>query len=557
MFALFLPLISAAAAQFAPVLTPWAENGIRVQVMAPGNPVSDPPIMALLPTPPSSTTRALSTSPLQLTNGNLAVTVDAATGYLTATRVSDGAVLLRQTALVFDAPTVPNTRAGSRSALVTFAGHAGEQVYGFGEHRTGKVNQMPFFKRFADSEDYGKSSGGDVMLPYYSSSLGYGFLWNSPSYGYVDVSEAAISWYSNATMGVDLWISTLPAEFVPGGAVSPYRPLLAQYVDAVGHAPQMPFYATGFVQCKDRYRNQSQLLAVAQGYLDRGLPISVIVIDWMHWVHQGDWAFNPVCWPDPQGMVDQLATQGIETMVTYWPFQTTGSQHWTEFNSSGLLVEPYAGGQKPYDGDQYLVDETNPAARAAAFQGFWDGYGKYGIKTVWIDAAEPEHFGASMEGQWRLQAGTDGELMMGWNQLHTRMLAEGFASKGITAEDYFILPRSAWVGSWRYSAALWSGDIESTFDELAIQIKVVQGTLMSGVALWTTDIGGYRGGDPSKPEFQELITRWFQFGAFSPLFRLHGHRDGGPPSNECGGTNGDSTFASTPLALAPARKRAP
>ena len=238
----------------------------------------------------------------------------------------------------------------------------------------------------------------------------------------------------------------------------------------------------------------------------------------MHWVAQGDWKFNEKCWPDPQGMVDQLATQGIETMVTYWPFQTVASQHWDEFNSSGFLVEPFAGGQKAYDGDQFLVDETNPAARSAAFQGFWDGYGKYGIKTVWIDAAEPEHFGATMEGKWRLQAGTDGELMMGWNQLHTKMLADGFASKGIAPEDYFILPRSAWIGSWRYSAALWSGDIEScvsrarpplpptsapppnpylctdpspsrTFEELALQIKVAQGTLMSGVALWTTDIG--------------------------------------------------------------------
>jgi alpha-D-xyloside xylohydrolase len=150
-------------------------------------------------------------------------------------------------------------------------------------------------------------------------------------------------------------------------------------------------------------------------------------------------------------------------------------------------------------------------ARAAAFQGFWDGYGKYGIKTVWFDAAEPEHNGASMEGHWRLHAGSDGELMMGWNQLHTKMLADGFAAKGIMPEDYFILPRSAWVGSWRYSAALWSGDIESSFAELAIQIRVAQGTLLSGVALWTTDIGGYQGGDPADPEFQELIVRWLVF----------------------------------------------
>ena len=441
----------AASAAYAPILTPWGANSLRVQVMAPGNPVSDPPIMALLEQdPPSAPISATSA-----TNGNLRVDVDPATGLLTATRVSDSAVLLQQTALTFAAPTVPNTRAGSASLLATFAGHAGEKVYGLGEHRTGTVDQMPFQKRFADSEDYGKSHGGDVSIPFYSSSLGYGFLWNSPAYGYVDLSEAALSWYSNATMGLDVWITTTPAGLVPGGPVSPYQPLLNQYVDAVGHAPQMPYYSTGFIQCKDRYRNQSQLLAVAQGYLDRQLPISVIVIDWHHWVAQGDWQFNPACWPDPQGMVDQLAVAGIETMVTYWPFQTTGSQHWDEFNSSGLLVEPYAGGIKPYDGDQHLVDETNPAARAAAFEGFWSGYGKYGIKTVWIDAAEPEHFGADMEGQWKLQGGSDGELMMGWVQLHARMLAEGFASKGIMPEDYFILPRSAWVGTWRYSAALW------------------------------------------------------------------------------------------------------
>lgn len=83
--------------------------------------------------------------------------------------------------------------------------------------------------------------------------------------------------------------------------VSPYANLMSNYIDAVGHAPTMPYYSTGFIQCKDRYRNQTQLLDVARGYFDRQLPISVIVIDWMHWINQGDWSFNPTCWPDPQG----------------------------------------------------------------------------------------------------------------------------------------------------------------------------------------------------------------------------------------------------------------
>lgn len=229
-------------------------------------------------------------------------------------------------------------------------------------------------------------------------------------------------------------------------------------------------------------------------------------------------------------------------MVTFWPFQSRESRHWDNFSSNGWLATKLnTTGQTSYDGgDQYVVDETNPATRAAVFDGFWSGYGVYGIKTIWIDAAEPEHFGGADEGQWNFSLGTDAEIGEAWVQQHARVFADGFASHGITPNDYFILPRSAWVGSWRYSAALWSGDIVSTFDELALQIKVLQGVMMSGVALWTTDIGGYREGDPSDPVFQELIVRWFQFGAFSPLFRLHGHRDGGPAADECGPTNGDN-----------------
>jgi alpha-D-xyloside xylohydrolase len=112
---------------------------------------------------------------------------------------------------------------------------------------------------------------------------------------------------------------------------------------------------------------------VARGYVDRELPISTIVIDWKHWLYQGDWSFNPLCWPDPQGMVDELATLGIETMVTFWPFQTTQSQHWQQFSSSGYLVPDLNGTLRPYDGDQYLVDETNPEVRAAVFDKFWEG----------------------------------------------------------------------------------------------------------------------------------------------------------------------------------------
>ena len=523
-------------------LSPWATDSIRIQIFPSSNPVADPPFMALIddgPPPTRSGPAQSSSNGLSMDHGNLRINVDPTTFLVTAVRISDSATLLKQTALVFAAPNVDGTRNGSVSATVTFSGTSGEKIYGLGEHRTGVVNQMPYQKRFADSQDYSKSGGGDVSIPWYASSLGYGFVWNSPAYGYVDISESSIEWFSNATMGIDMWITTTSSDFNPASGVSPYSQLLSNYIDAVGHASTMPFYSTGFIQCKDRYRNQTQLLEVARGYVARGLPVSTIVIDWQHWKSQGDWQLNPTCWPDPQGMVDEINELGIELMITFWPFQTTSSINWDLYSSNGWLATDLQGKQQPYDGDQYLIDETNPVVRQNTFDKFWEGYGHLGIKTVWIDAAEPEHFGGP-EGTWKFLAGTDAEIGEAWVQQHTKMLQDGFATKGIMPGDYFILPRSAWAGTWRHSAALWSGDIHSTFDELAIQIKVLQGVMMSGPSLWTTDIGGYFGGNPSDPVFQDLIVRWFQFGAFCPLFRLHGHRDGGPPSNECGPTNGDN-----------------
>lgn len=257
----------------------------------------------------------------------------------------------------------------------------------------------------------------------------------------------------------------------------------------------------------------------------------------------GDWAFNPACWPDPQGMVDELERLGIHLMVTFWPFQEPGDAHWPQFNNSGYLVPKIDGTLAPFDGSYYLYDAFNPDARNATFQGFMAGYGRYGIRRIWLDAAEPERIGSNPSqtvGQWRFSAGTDVEVGEAWVRNHARTFTEGMATIGVGPDDYFVLPRSAWIGSWRYSAGLWSGDIPSTFDELSIQVRNAQGVAMSGIVLWTTDIGGYSGGDPNDPVFQDLIVRWFQFGAFCPLFRLHGNREGGPPADSCGNTGGDN-----------------
>ena len=189
---LCLALVTAAAAEA--TVEPWGTDAVRVRVSAPGNAAKQEPIVgAMLPDVPAPRGHGaglVSADGLDVTNGNLKVIVDAATGLLTATRVSDGAVLLKQTALTWGPTSTTKDRKGSVSATVTFEGHAGEKVYGFGEHKNKKVQQMPYSKRFADSLYYGYSSGGDVSIPYYSSSLGYGFVWNSPSLGEVMMNFA-------------------------------------------------------------------------------------------------------------------------------------------------------------------------------------------------------------------------------------------------------------------------------------------------------------------------------------------------------------------------------
>ena len=189
-----------------------------------------------------------------------------------------------------------------------------------------------------------------------------------------------------------------------------------------------------------------------------------------------------------------------------------------------------------------LVDSTNPAAMAQTTEHWFEGYGKYGVRAVWMDEAEPDHAKMISGGQWRLHAGTDTEVIPAW----VKYWSKGFAERFIDVHpdgEFFILSRNAWAGTSAHGTALWSGDIGSNWGELETAVTVGQGVGMTGVPLWTTDIGGYSGGNPESASFQQMVVRWFQFGAFCPLFRLHGHRSiahAVPQVNQCGPTNGDN-----------------
>jgi len=226
------------------------------------------------------------------------------------------------------------------------------------------------------------------------------------------------------------------------------------------------------------------------------------------------------------------------------PNSSAASVNWNEFNSKGYLMLNTSTGETDSmwgtSAKHYApVDPSNADAMKSVTQHWFDGYCKYGVKAIWMDESEPDHTQYISGGQWRMKAGLDAEVLPAW----VKYWSKGFADKmkQLRGEDYFILSRNAWAGTPAHGTALWSGDIRSTFAELQMQVTVAQGVAMSGIPLWTSDIGGYQQFRADLPHFPQLIVRWFQFGAFCPLFRLHGHRQSpAPPPNECGSTNGDN-----------------
>jgi len=409
-----------------------------------------------------------------------------------------------------------------------FRAYDGERLYGLGQHTHGLLDQKGAVVELAQRN-------AEVSIPFLVSSRGYGLLWNSPAIGRVELAVTGTRWVADSARQIDYWITA----GTPGD-------LLRGYADATGHAPMLPEWASGFWQCKLRYRTQDELLAVAREYQQRGLPLSVIVSDYFHWTHLGDWRFDPAQWPDPAGMVAELANMGVKLMVSVWPSVSPLSENYQEMAERGLLIGTEYGPlahatwpDKGVDADVGVAfyDATNSEAREFIWNRVRQNYLEpYGIETWWLDACEPE-LRPGFQGNLRYQAGTGLEVGNLYPREHARAFYEGMLSEG--KSEVISLVRSAWAGSQRYGAALWSGDIPADFGALQAQVRAGLNTALSGLPWWTTDIGGFHGGDPGDPVFRELIVRWFQYGAFCPLFRLHGFREPRVPFSvdQTGGPN--------------------
>ena len=296
----------------------------------------------------------------------------------------------------------------------------------------------------------------------------------------------------------------------------------------------------GYWQCKLRYQTQEELLEVAREYKRRNLPISVIVVDYFHWPVQGEWKFDPTYWPDPDAMIAELKEMGIELMVSIWPTVDYRSENFEEMKAKGLLIRVESGFPIAMDfqGNTLHYDATNPEAREYVWGKAKQNYYDKGVKVFWLDEAEPEYTVYDFE-NYRYHLGPNVQIGNIYPVMYAKTFFEGMTNEG--QSNIINLIRCAWAGSQRYGALVWSGDIKSSFASMKNQLAAGLNMGLAGIPWWTTDIGGFFGADIRDPEFHELLVRWFQYGCFCPVMRMHGDRW---PTQPQYGTAGGATCLS-------------
>ena len=512
---------------------PWEENSLRVL----SRKISKPELTdwALLPQGETASEITIEERKARITVGKISAEIKAGfygSGLHISFYNQKGELLLAEkefgSALQLDARFFNPRIGGDYKLKLSFESYENEKLYGMGQY------QQPFLDIKGCNYELAQRNS-QASVPFLLSNRGYGFLWHNPAIGTANFGKNLTEWTAESTKQMDYWITAgdTPAE------------IEERFSAVVGRAPMMPEYGMGYWQCKLRYWNQEQLLSVAREYKRRNIPIDVIICDYFHWPHMGDFRFDEEYFPDPDEMVKELKEMGIELMVSVWPQISLFSENYREMKEKGLIVQSDKGVNiaMQYVEDSVFYDATNPEARKYVWEKCKQNYYDKGIKAFWLDEAEPEFAGFDYE-NYRFYSGTDLQTGNIFPQNYSRGFYEGMTAEG--QENVINLVRCAWTGSQRYGALVWSGDIHSNWPTLKDQICAGQSMAIAGIPWWTTDIGGFVMGDPSDPEFQELVVRWFQWGAFCPVMRMHGFRT---PIEEIKRGNGGTDGARYDVAL--------
>lgn len=412
---------------------------------------------------------------------------------------------------------------GDYNLTVRFESDPEEKIFGMGQYQQTFLNLKNCSIELAQRNS-------QSSVPFYISSKGYGFLWNNPGVGKVNFAKNITEWQLYSTKVLDYWITAgdTPAE------------IEEKYAEVAGKVPMMPDYALGLWQSKMRYQTQDEVMEVARRYKEKGITPSVIVIDFFHWTEQGHFDFDERYWPDPAKMIKELDEMGIKAMISVWPTVSTNAKTYQEFLENGYLIHVDRGVKMTMQqlGNTVFIDTTNPNAQKYVWSKLKESYVSKGFKLFWLDVAEPGYMVYDFD-NYRYYNGPSLQVANLYPLEYTKMVYDGLKEEG--EENIVSLVRCAWAGSQRYGALAWSGDIDSSFKAFRNQVNSGLNMGIAGIPWWTTDIGGFHGGNPDDEEFRELMIRWFQYGTFTPVLRMHGDRQ---PHSEPLGTDGGGQCSS-------------
>ena len=444
-----------------------------------------------------------------------AVTLMTASMKITITR-RNGAILYSDSAgkKLFEdgtrslTPVVVNGEKTYRSEMSSGLWDSTEAFYGLGQHQAGVWNYH------GEAVDLTQTNT-NISVPFFVSTRGYGILWNNTSRSLFD-NRFLHALYLTSDVA-----DTLDYYFVYG---PDFDHIIASYRELTGAAPLFGKWAYGFWQCKNRYASQEELLSIAHKYRDMHIPLDNIVQDWFWWNTMGEPVFNKN-YPDPKGMIAELHENHVHIMFSFWPYFNPGSPVYDDMEKRGYFIDKMVVGTGDVHPEgQALYDTFNPDARKY-YWGLLDKVFQLGADAWWLDTDEPEteNREKSILETEKVALGNGARYANMFPLMHTAGVYEGQRSAS-DQKRVFILSRSAFAGAQRNSITAWSGDVESNWLSFARQVPAGLNFELSGIPYWTTDIGGFIIGNPDDPAYRELFVRWFEYGTFCPIFRVHGTR---------------------------------
>jgi alpha-D-xyloside xylohydrolase len=413
----------------------------------------------------------------------------------------------------------------------TFASPDDEHYYGLGENQEGFLDHRGHAVHCW--QDYTAPAAPSSCVPFLLTNKGYGLVWDNPSKTTIEPGfNEQTRWISEVGDRVSFFMI---AGSTDDEIYSGYRLL-------TGPTPLLPKAAYGYIQCKQRYQSQDELLSVAKGYRDRHLPADVLVVDWFYYTKMGQMDLDPKFWPDPAAMNKQLHHMGFETMISVWPRFVPDDRYYAELLQKGWFIHVADGtpiNGLPYDRAGSDIDTTNPDAAAWYWKTIHSNILSKGFDSLWADETEPD---LPPNGAY-FHIGPGTRFFNVYPLFHTGALYEGFR-KDEPDRRALILSRDAYLGVQRNGTIVWSSDIYPTWDTLRRQIPTGLNFAASGITYWSNDTGGWqylpKEHHPAHPplldpsdaranvgdydDYPELYTRWFQYATFLPIMRTHGSR---------------------------------